>query len=497
MMDAAPTQPPPPSVETESARSVAMGTLVTSAAALLTGMAAFYLLFTEQWGASVFDALRGQGTLGSLTVTGAWTVILPAATVTLSLPLIMLLQRRWFPGTEGTGIPQAIAALAVGPRPERRMMLSLRIALGKLLLLTIALVTGITVGREGPSVHVGACLMHLSGRVYRLPAWVTDRGLILAGAAAGISAAFNTPVAGLIFCFEEVGRTFPKKNVFMIMRTVALACAVGILIEGDYLFYTGANSHAQLPAVPLDKGLVGALDALRAWCAIPFVALIGGTLGGLFGKAVVVASGATGRLVTRHPVRVGLALGLLLAGIGVLSGGSSYGGGYPEALQMLLSAHATGVPTAEWYMPFAKAAASFLCLISAIPGGLFDPSLTIGAGLGQVTFVAFRDVFGPGLELPSLMLLFMAAYFTGVVQSPITVFVILLQMTGANGMVVPLMLTAALAAYIAEKLCSPSIYQALAGQFLAAKGLTAVRPPLAGGPQQDTGALTSPPRSPQ
>ena len=107
--------------------------------------------------------------------------------VFLSMPLIIFLQRRFFPGTEGTGIPQAIAAIRIGASPARRMMLSIRIALGKILLLAIALLCGVTVGREGPSVHVGACCMHLCTFVCRVPRWLMERGLILAGGAAGIA----------------------------------------------------------------------------------------------------------------------------------------------------------------------------------------------------------------------------------------------------------------------------------------------------------------------
>ena len=142
-----------------------------------------------------------------------------------------------------------------------------------------------------------------------------------------------------------------------------------------------------------------------------------------------------------------------------------------EEQAMLIEAGETGVPSAVWSDPFAKAAASFIALISMIPGGLFDPSLTVGAGLGQITFPVFTDWLAPGIDLPALMLLFMAAYFAGVVQSPITVAAILFEMTGAYGMVLPIMLVSMLASLIAGRLCEPSIYDALAGQFLRRLGI--------------------------
>ena len=104
---------------------------------------------------------------------------------------------------------------------------------------------------------------------------------------------------------------------------------------------------------------------------------------------------------------------------------------------MLLEAHEVGEPTAKWYYPLAKASASFVSLISAIPGGLFDPSLATGVGLGQLCYPILNGYIAPGIGLPEVMMIFMCAYFTGVVQSPITVFTIMFEMTGAYGMILP------------------------------------------------------------
>ena len=453
--------------------------LVTSIAALLTGFAALYFVYAERWGDSLIRALSGETNLNL----GFWEgrlegwlgIAAPAVAICLAMTLIVVVQRKWFPGTEGTGIPQAIAALKIGNTKARSMMLSLKIAAGKVLLLTVALIFGITVGREGPSVHVGACFMHLSNRFIKMPAHLVARGMILAGSAAGIAAAFNTPIAGVVFGFEEVGRTFDKKSVAAIIRTVAIACVVGVVFLGEYIFYTGKNADVALPLglPPFLKdggpGFVEWLKEMRQWIAVPVVGILGGFLGGWFGKGVVVVSRITGPRLVRHPLRMGLILGLCLAVLGVLTSGESYGGGYSQAKEMLVTAHETGVPEASWHYPLGKAAASFVSLVSAIPGGLFDPSLAVGAGLGQVTHGFFDDFIAPGIGLPALMMLFMAAYFAGVVQSPITVFTIMFEMTGAYGMILPLMFASMVGALIASRICNPSIYEALAMQFLDAK----------------------------
>ncbi len=452
--------------------------LVTSIAAILTGFAAWYFVLAEDWGATLLDRLRGHDTLLGYQIDGPLRIILPAAFMAVMMMLIVVVQRKWFSGTEGTGIPQAIAALKIGSCKERSMMLSLRIAFGKTILLTGALLSGITVGREGPSVHVGACLMQLSSRFVRMPPWLMERGLILAGSAAGIAAAFNTPIAGVIFCFEEVGRTFDKKSVACVIRTVALACAVGVFFMGDYHFYTEANREVALPLGFLSGGdWAGFVAEIRQWIAVPIIGIIGGFLGGWFGRFVVSASAFTGPRLVKHPWITGGVLGLLLALVAVCSFGESYGGGYAQAKQMLVSAHETGAPEAVWYYPIAKAGASFISLVSAIPGGLFDPSLATGAGLGQVTYPLFSDFIAPGIGLPQVMMLFMAAYFAGVVQSPITVFAIMFEMTGAYGMILPLMFAAMIGAMVANRICEPSIYEALARQFLVAKKLEQLAPP--------------------
>ena len=470
-----PTTPTPPTGADgdQPTRSVALKMIVvTCFAAVLIGLVAVLFERLEALGSISMAFLKGQSEDGDPLVTGIWTTILPALSVLVAMPLIIWLQRKFFPGTEGTGIPQAIAAIRIGPSPARRFMLSTRIALGKILLLAIALVSGITVGREGPSVHVGACCMHLCTRICRAPSWLMHHGLILAGGAAGIAAAFNTPIAGAIFCIEEIGRTFDRRSMPAILRTVAIACAIGVICLGDYLFYGRGNQAAILPlAWPDGLGFQEWLLSLRPWIAVPVIGVIGGLLGGGFARAVVEGSRRIGPALINRPVRTGLLLGLALAIIGILSNGDSYGGGHSRTIAMLQSAADTGEPSVGWSHPFSTAAASLVALVSAIPGGLFDPSLTVGAGIGQVTHGWFHDWISPGIGLTEVMLLWMSAYFAGVVRSPLTVAAILFEMTGAYGMILPLMLTSMIASLIAGRLCEPSIYDALASQFLRRLGL--------------------------
>jgi len=400
-------------------------------AASASGLGAYLFNFTEQISEETRRWMMGISPL------------LPAGVVSLSLLIICPLRDKVFPGTDGTGIPQTIAALQLSDDRTRSRVLSLRIMIGKMLLLMMGLLAGPTIGREGPSVHVGACLMVLATRFASFQRHLIERGLILAGGAAGIAAAFNTPIAGAIFAFEEIGRSFEKNNAGTIVRTAVVACIVNLIFLGDYYFY--------------GRVAVG-LETLDQWLYVPLIGVAGGLLGGGFAQGVILVGRRLAPLRRGHPHRVALGLGLGLGALGLASGGLSYGSGFPAAVGILIDGHSYPM----WLAP-AVAAGNFITLLSGIPGGLFDPSLTTGAALGQITAPLF-----PHLAPQALVLLWMVAYFSGVVQSPITAFVILIEMTGSHDMALPLALAALIAYEMSHLVCRTSLYESLARSFLAA-----------------------------
>jgi H+/Cl- antiporter ClcA len=196
------------------------------------------------------------------------------------------------------------------------------------------------------------------------------------------------------------------------------------------------------------------------WLAVPLCGLVGGLAGGLFSRVIITMArgvpAAPGRLIKRHPTPFALVCGLGVALCGLVSGDMIYGTGYAKVKAALDS----GTPL-QWHFSLLKLIATAFSAVSGIPGGIFSPSLAVGAGLGSDVAQLF-----PNAPLGAVMLLGMVSYFAGVVQAPITAFVIVTEMSDNHAMVVPLM-AAALIAYATSRLvCHEGIYHALAKEFL-------------------------------
>ena len=348
--------------------------------------------------------------------------------------------RRYFPGSGGSGIPQAIAARQTG-QATRAGLVSLRLAAGKVALVLLGLLCGASIGREGPTVQVGASIMFAAGRLSPR----RQSGLILAGAAAGVAAAFNTPLAGIVFGIEEMSRSFEARTSGVILGTVIAAGLTSLALQGDYTYF--GLTHATL-------------HGAEGWLALPLVGAAGGLAGGGFSRLLIVFGrglpGSAGRIVARHPLLFAALCGLLVAGCGLLSNGAVFGTGYAQA-RALVQSGAGAPPPSFGGLKFVATLASS---ISGIPGGIFAPSLAVGAGLG-----ADLAALLPGAPAQALVVLGMVAYFAGVVQAPITAFVIVAEMTDDHAMVVPLMLAALIGHAASRLVCPEGVYHALARNY--------------------------------
>jgi H+/Cl- antiporter ClcA len=359
-----------------------------------------------------------------------------------------LLTRYVFPGAQGSGIPQVIAAQHMTDREAIARVLSPRIAAGKIALTLLGLCCGASIGREGPTVQVGASIMHTLGRLVRLPRLELERALVLAGGAAGVAAAFNTPLAGVVFAIEELAHSFEARTSGTVLTAVIVAGITTVALMGNYTYF----GHT---AAELDFG--------RGWIAVVLCSLAGGLAGGLFSAALIRFAGGlpgrAGRWLMGNPVAFAALCGLALAAIGMASGGQTYGTGYEQARGMV-----EGTTTLPPSYVVLKFAATVISYISGIPGGLFAPSLSVGAGLGE-----WLAHLMPEAPEGAVVLLGMVAYFSGVVQAPITCAIIVMEMTDNQRVTLPLLATSFLAFGISRLVCRRPIYGALARRFLDAQ----------------------------
>lgn len=353
---------------------------------------------------------------------------------------------RGLQATRGSGIPQVIASLEMPPAWGERH-LSLRVAAAKMALTISGLVGGASIGREGPSVHIGAAIMGAIGRRFGFSDPRQTSRFLLAGAAAGIAAAFNTPLAGVVFAIEELSGTFEHRFSGTLLTAVIVGGVVSLGLLGSYTYFGSMDT-----ALPLGQG----------WLAVLACGALCGLAGGGFSRMLLAIVDGKPRMLglfrERHPVAMAMACGLVLAGLGVAFGAGAFGTGYEQA-RGLLQGHA-GV---GHEFGLVKLAANLVSYAAGIPGGLFSPALAVGAGLGHNIAALL-----PAADPSAIVLLGMCGYLAGVTQAPLTSAVITMEMTDNNQMLLPILATVLIARGISALLCRQPVYRALALRLLPA-----------------------------
>ena len=401
------------------------------AGAVVTGYIAAGFAIAANKAQDLFRTALGPTPLLALLIT-------PAA-----LALSCWLAARYFPNSQGSGIPQAIAARHMVDIASRNKLLSLRISAGKILLCLIGLLGGASIGREGPTVQVGASIMLWFGKMSNMG---REPGLILAGSAAGVAAAFNTPLAGIVFAIEEMSRAYEQRINSLVLIAVVLAGIASISVLGNHTYF-GATSAG--------------LDAFRDWSVVAIMGIVGGFAGGLFSQGMLALTRILPAIydgwVERNPVYFAAGCGLVLAILGLSTHGMIYGTGYEQA-----NAALNGSTKLGWIYAPLKLMATLISSIAGIPGGLFAPSLSVGAGIGSAMAYLF-----PNIPIGAVVLLGMVGYFAGVVQAPITAFVIVMEMSADQAMLIPLMATSVIAYGLSRLVCREPLYHALAVKYLS------------------------------
>jgi chloride channel protein, CIC family len=306
----------------------------------------------------------------------------------------------------------------------------------------LAIGSGLALGREGPSVQMGASLAHLVGKIFRRD-WPDCRALFAAGAGAGLATAFNAPMAGAVFVLEELVRRFELRSAVAALGASATGIAVARVFLGDAPdFHVDALAYASAEATPLFF-VLGAVAGLAATA---------------YNRALLEAIAAAGRL---GRLSVELRAGLIGAAVGTFAwfAPSLVGGGDAITQRSLAGAETLSLLPLVFLLRFGLGTVSYA---AGTPGGLFAPMLALGAQLGLFFGLVCRLAF-PDLDIQAegFAVVGMAAFFTGVVRAPLTGIVLVTEMTANVTMLLPMLVACFAAMLVPTLLRNAPIYESL------------------------------------
>ncbi|MEP6731917.1 MAG: chloride channel protein [bacterium] len=368
---------------------------------------------------------------------GGWRRILAP---TLGSLITGYLIFRVFPDARGSGIPQTRAAIFIhGGR------ISLRTTVGKFVCCVTSLASGIALGREGPAVHIGAGIASVVARRLGLSK-AQVKWLLPVGGAAALSAAFNTPIAAVLFALEEIMGDMHSPILGSVVLSSTTAWLVLHLVLGDEPLFHVTPYHL---VHPIELVVYAALGVVGGLGSVGFVKLLLGLR-----KRFYRLPRST---VWVQPVVGGLAVGLL--GYFVPS---VMGVGYDQVDKVLSGDMVLRVVVT---LGILKIFATSICYASGNAGGIFGPSMFIGAMMGgMVGHVARLILPGSTADPGAYALVGMGTAFAGIIRTPLTSVIMIFEVTRDYTIIVPLMISNMIAFYISQRLQREPIYEALAHQ---------------------------------
>lgn len=372
----------------------------------------------------------------------------PLEALLLSPILITLawwLVRRFSPEAGGSGIPQILAANELDFRHHSSTvdkLLSPRVGLVKLFSSLLAVAGGAAIGREGPTLQISACIFHFFGnRVRKYFTYIDSHTWIIAGAAAGLASAFNTPLGGIVYAIEEMGTLHFHRVKTSVFSAVILAGLMSQWLLGPYL-YLG------FPKLTADSFLF-----------LPYAVLAGilsGATGAGFGELLSRSNQWKARVIKgRSEWLLALACGVALSALIWLSHDSS-GSGKDVINRVLFTSENSTFPTFIY-----RIAATTFSYISGAAGGIFAPSLSAGAALGSAL-----DVIMSTGHKNLMIMISMIGFLTGVTRTPFTSFILVLEMSDRHSAIFPMMVTAVIANGAAHFVASSGFYEKVKAQFI-------------------------------
>ncbi|WP_231117916.1 chloride channel protein [Mycobacterium colombiense] len=410
--------------------------IVVGVGAGLGAVAFRYLVFGFTWLATGHDEFGQQGWVASdhLPWLGVgFYAVIPVIGGLLYGPLISRFARE----ARGHGVPEVMIAVA-----ENGGRIRPQVTVVKALASALCIGSGGSVGREGPIVQIGAALASSFGQWVRMPE-NRLRVLVACGAAGGISATFNAPITGVFFAVELILRELSVEAIFTIMLSAMVADVIARVFFGSAPFLT------QLP-----EGIE--LDHIANYLLVALLAAIGGLLGIVFKNVLYKTEDVCDRLWGRRagwarPAVGGIVLGLLLLAVPQL-----YGVGYPVMYAAFAGHYAL------WFLVVLAAGKMLACGLTigiGGSGGVFAPSLFVGATSGMAFGLIVQHLIGTAVGHPALYAIVgMGAVFASAARAPLTALASTVEMTGDFTLTLPVMLAVAVGTTVSRGLSYGTIY---------------------------------------
>lgn len=418
------------------------GALPVFLTAIAAGVLIGFIGGAFRWCLEVADRFRIELVTWAHGLPGpGWLVTVAFAATGAALAALIV---KWVPLAAGSGIQHVEAVFRGHARPPLLVLLPAKFVGG-----VLSIGSGLVLGREGPTVHMGAAIGAETARRAKL----SDpdiRMMQTAVGGAGLAAAFNAPIGGTLFVLEEVTKSFQPRAVLATLFAAATAVGCMRLVLGNQpdfaVMQVGSPALAWLPLFVVFGLLTGCLGAGYNWLVLLFLDRIGGQ--------------------RRMPAMVKAALIGAIIGLAMFVYPQAVGGG-DTLTQLILSGHHIVLPVVVGYL-LVRLVAGPLSYAAGVPGGLFAPLLAVGA-LWGLMFVGGLDAVWPG-ELENLAvpmaLVGMAAFFGATVRAPVTGIVIVIEMTATTAVAIPMLAATAAAVFAAELVRSPPIYESLRERML-------------------------------
>ena len=403
----------------------------------ITGIFAVLYAQLFQWGENLMHTMMNWH---------SWLIFIVAP---IAFVLSWWIVKRFAPYAKGSGIPQVMAAVELANPKEHSkisLLLSIKIILIKVVSSIILVIGGGAVGREGPTIQI-------AGSVFRkvneyLPEWwpkISKKNMIMTGAAAGLSAAFNTPLGGIVFAVEELSKTHINYFKTALFTAVIIAGLTAQTFAGSYLYlgYPKTSDISMMIIFP-----------------VILVSAVSGVLASQLSRLMLSISNWKKRLKSDRSNIIFLVISaLIIASLAYFINQEILGSGKGIMQRVLFTEN----KNEAWYMPIFRMVGPALSFTSGGAGGIFAPALTAGASMGAV--ISGWISLTPH-ETNVVILTGMVAFLTGITRAPFTSSIIVLEMTDRHSLIFYLMLAGMVSSLISVLVSKHSLYDQLKVLYL-------------------------------